>query len=87
METIGYLLAVVSLVWLWTTKIIDSIMFKQMKTSFYVRPQFTWFNKKPFNCGTCLSGWIGIIFFACGFSIFFLSLPILYKLITRIIEL
>ncbi len=81
METLGYLLAAVTVLVIWDELHYDLIHSPKLKTLAKL------LNRKPFSCGTCLAMWTGIVFFTCGFSIFFLSLPLLYKVITRIIEL
>jgi len=43
-------------------------------------------NVKPFNCDFCISAWVGIIFSICFLDIIYLSLPLLYRLVTKIIN-
>jgi len=40
---------------------------------------------KPFNCSTCLTVWIGIILcISFDYNIIYLSLPLLYKLTSKL---
>jgi len=86
METLGYLLASITAVYLWTDKITPVLFLKRNKLDQYsYRNKFTeWIDRKPINCGTCLSFWIGLIlFFIFDYQIFYLSLPLFYKLIYK----
>ena len=89
METLGYLLALISFVWLWDTKLRDSLLMKDIVNYNTVigreyRNDFCrQLDIRPINCATCLTGWISIILFFCTLNIFFLSLPILYKILTK----
>ena len=40
---------------------------------------------KPINCGLCLSVWLSLIMFFVTFDIFFLSLPLAYKLLNKVL--
>ena len=82
METLGYLLGLVSLIWLWDTKMLHSLLFKQISEHEF-KKRNDWLDNKPLNCAPCLTGWVGLILFACTLNIFFLSLPIMYKILTR----
>ena len=82
METLGYLLGLVSFIWLWDTKLLPHLLLKQISEHEF-RARNHWLNNKPLNCAPCLTGWVGIIMFACTLNIFFLSLPILYKILTK----
>ena len=40
---------------------------------------------KPFNCGDCISLWMGVILLILlNFNIFFLSLPLFYRITFRL---
>ena len=43
-------------------------------------------NKPPFNCDFCISLWVGIIFSICFLDIIYLSLPLLYRLVIKLIN-
>lgn len=85
MQTIeGYFVAA-SLIYIWT-----EIVFEQVfKTKDYLGrvtyrlKMFKLIDRKPFNCGTCISFWSGIIMCLITFNLIFLSLPIMYKLINK----
>ena len=40
-------------------------------------------NYKPFNCGYCLSFWIGLIFAITFFNPIFIATPVIYKILLR----
>lgn len=86
METIGYILAAITLVKLWELNRIDLLMFKVSDVQYsYKSKFFEWIGEhKPFNCETCLTLWAAfILFFSLDFQIFYLPLPLYYKFITK----
>lgn len=40
-------------------------------------------NYKPFNCGYCLSFWIGCFLMVFFLNPLYMSLPLLYKILTK----
>ncbi len=85
METFGYLLGLVSYVYIWDAHLLKSICYIKTDLGYQSRGIIFEYiaTHKPFNCATCLAGWIGLILFAFTFDIYFLSLPILYKILTK----
>lgn len=93
METLGYILGLVGYIWIWDSKLKDSIFLKDNIVNnvvigkIYRSALFGYLDNsiigKLMSCGTCLSGWAGIVLYLLTFNIFFLSLPIAYKLLTK----
>lgn len=88
MQDVKTYFVIASLVWVYTENMGTVFLKKNPTETGYVARNkfFNWllFNK-PFNCGTCLSFWLGILFTMLTFNILFLSLPIMYKLIHKIL--
>ena len=91
METLGYLLASITAVYLWTDKVKNQLfMYEDVHGRFFYRNNLCFFLDTHkiigwlLGCGTCLSFWIGLIlFFIFDYQIFYLSLPLFYKLIYK----
>lgn len=92
METLGYLLGLVSYCWIWNTKLHEDLFFveddsthldlKRYRNTFFKLVDQSLIGK-VLGCNKCLTGWLGIILFLCTFNIFFLSLPIIYKILVK----
>jgi len=87
MQDVKTYFVLASLVWVWTANMSDILLKKVAGLSYKPRNGFAGyiFTHKPFNCGMCLSFWIGILFTMLTFNILFLSLPVTYKLINKIL--
>lgn len=84
METLGYILGAITIVWIWDQHLWPSILKKQDTLGYKYR--FGWLEKldrKPLSCATCLSFYLGIALFYWLGDIYFISLPLAYKLITK----
>ena len=92
MQDVKTYFVIASLVWVWTEKAKQLILMQKGGIGYMYRSNFAmridntdhWFGYL-INCGTCLSFWIGILFTMLTFNILFLSLPIMYKLIHKIL--
>ena len=85
MQTIEIYITVACLIWTWVELVKQPLFTKKDKMGRY-EYRFKWvklLDKKPLNCGTCLSFWSGIILTICTGSILFLTLPVCYKLIHK----
>jgi len=88
MQEVEIYTGVASIVYVWANIVLDQIMIRKDKLGRVVHwNKYTRFiyDTKPFNCGTCLSFWIGLIITLCTFNLFFLSLPLSYKLLNKMI--
>jgi len=84
MERIGYLLAGITLVWLWVDQIRIMLFFKKNPSGLQYRNGLTmWLDRKPINCGLCLSLYTGILLSILLNDILFISLPLIYTLIHK----
>lgn len=86
METLGYILAAITLIYIWSTKKNDLLMYEVNEvTMAYKSKFFEWIGThKPFNCDTCLTIWFAIpLFLYFDYQLFFLPLPLYYKLVTK----
>ncbi len=85
MQTIELYFVAISMIWIWSDVARENLF--QYKDNlgrvFYRKEWIKKIDRKPINCGTCLSFWIGILLTICTGSIFFLTLPIGYKLIHK----
>lgn len=85
MQTIEIYITVTCLIWVWVELVKTPLLTKQDKLGRYSY-RSKWLEKldrKPLNCGTCLSFWSGILLTICTGSIIFLTLPVSYKLIHK----
>lgn len=84
MQEIKTYIVLASVVWTW----IDNMQSILLKTNGCISvprnrlSAYLW-NNKPFNCGRCLSFWIGIIATCITFNILFLTLPLAYKILNK----
>lgn len=88
METLGYILASVTFIWLWTNKMMVRLLMKMDKNGKkfnYRSKTHEWFDRMPFNCGTCLAFWTSLVLFYFYQDIYFLSLPLVHKLIHKFV--
>lgn len=97
METLGYLLGAITIIWIWDTKLRDELFFLPQeddevgfKPKEYRIKLFRVVNNLPLfgkliNCATCLTFWVGLISFIITKDLFLLSLPIFYKLTIKLI--
>lgn len=84
MQAIETYIVLGSIVWMWVNLIIPPLFREKTEFGYRYRHKiFVWLDRKPINCGTCLSFWLGIIFFIVTFKLFFLTLPLFYKLISK----
>ena len=84
METIRYLLTGITLVWLWVDQIRIMLFFKKMPNGLRYRNNLLmWIDRKPINCGLCLSLYTGIFLCILFNDIIYLSLPLFYTLIHK----
>ena len=92
METLGHILAAITFIYLWDTKIREKIFFKQNGVSKPYRIKlFRVIDTAPIigewlNCATCLSFWTGLTMFYFTNDIFLLSLPLAYKGVIKLIS-
>lgn len=87
MQTIEIYITLACLIWTWVELVKQPLFTKKDKMGRY-EYRFKWvrlLDQKPFNCGTCLSFWSGIVLTVCTGSILFLTLPVAYKLIHKYI--
>jgi hypothetical protein len=92
METIGYLLASITFIWLWDNKVREKLFFEpledgEIKKEYRIK-LFRVIDTAPIigellNCSTCISFWTGLTLFIITGNIFFVSLPLYYKLLTN----
>jgi len=86
MQDVKTYFVIASLVWMWLNIIVPPLFMTKSEFGYKYRNNLTmWLDRKPINCGTCLSFWLGILFTMLTFNILFLSLPIMYKLIHKIL--
>ena len=92
METLGYLLAAITFVWLWDNKLHMSLWYVTHDAIQY-QFRYDWMRVldktkvgKMLWCATCLTFWIGLISFIVSGNIFFLSLPLAYKAVSKLID-
>jgi hypothetical protein len=92
METLGYLLALVTAVWLWDSKLHMSLWYVTNDAISY-NFRYKWMCRldktklgKMLWCATCLSFWLGLISFLVVGDIFLLSLPLAYKGVIKLIS-
>lgn len=84
METIGYILAGVTLVWLWTEHVWPMISMKKVSLGYKYRNKLMEkLDRKPINCAVCLCFYTSIALFYCLGDIYFISLPLVYNLIHK----
>lgn len=86
MQEIKIYIVLAAMVWLWITNM-NSLMLKVKGISSYPRNKFCeyLYNHKPFNCGICLSFWLGVIVMLLTNEILFLTLPLSFKLLQKTI--
>jgi hypothetical protein len=86
MQDVKTYFVIASLVWMWVETIWPMVSRRKTNLGYKFRNDLMmWLDRKPINCGTCLSFWLGILFTMLTFNILFLSLPIMYKLIHKIL--
>lgn len=86
MQTIETSYITCSLVYIWVELMKPLLFTRKTYLGYDYRHEvFKKLDVKPINCGTCLSFWIGILLTIIYFNFFFLTLPIMYKLINKII--
>lgn len=86
METIGYILATITGVYVWVDHLWLTISRRKTSLGYELRNKFMEkLDVKPINCAICLCSWTaGTLFYLNG-DIFLLSLPLFYKLLYRIL--
>lgn len=84
MQEVERYLVASTLIYLYITNM-DSILLKVKGLNFKPRNKiFAYlYTHKPFNCGVCLSLWIGILLSLCTFNILFLTLPLTFKFLNK----
>ena len=85
METLGYLLALATVVYLWH-QLHFNINNKATDLGYEQRFKMKILDFKPFTCSTCLTFWLGLISFIVVGDIFLLSLPLAYKGVIKLIS-
>jgi len=84
MQAIETYIVLGSIVWMWTELIMPALFREKTEWGYKYRHWiFQKADRKPINCGSCLSFWLGIISFILTFKLFFLTLPLFYKLIHK----
>lgn len=92
METLGYILAALSFINVWTRDIYYNLLTEKAYDNLgkevgrrYKSKRHKKLDVKPFNCGLCLSFWAGVVLFILTLDVIFLSLPLWHKLINKVI--
>ncbi len=86
MQEIKIYFVLACLVWLWINNM-GVILLKVDGIKYPPRNKICGFiiNHKPFNCGICLSFWTGIIVTILTGEILFLTLPLSFKILNKLL--
>jgi hypothetical protein len=84
MQAIETYIVLGTIVWVWTELIMPTLFRRKTDLGYVYRNNlFMWLDREPINCGSCLAFWVGVIAFIVTVKLFFLTLPLLYKLIHK----